>query len=149
MAHTSQLILLAALLVLSMSFTVDSTSRPLNYPTGSKSNLAARLNLNEESSPTCWESLFQFQACSKEVVLFFLNGETNLGDGCCKAIINIEHLCWPALLGSLGLNTEETDILKGYCNGADQIQSPPTSPSPPSAHQPTGKLVPELDKLFP
>ncbi|KAL6210943.1 hypothetical protein ACLB2K_016172 [Fragaria x ananassa] len=98
MAFTSKLFLLTALLVLSMSFMVSSTSRPLNYPT-SKSNLAARLKLDEESS-TCWESLFQFQACSKEVVLFFLNGETSLGEGCCKALSTIEHLCWPALLGS-------------------------------------------------
>ncbi|PRQ25531.1 egg cell-secreted protein 1.3-like [Rosa rugosa] len=147
MAYTSKLFLLTALLVLTMSFVV-STSRSSNYPTGRKSNLAARLNLDEESS-TCWESLFQLQACSKEVVLFFLNGETYLGDGCCKAIRTIEHQCWPALLGSLGLTTEETDILKGYCDEADQIQSPPTSPSPPSVHQPTGKLVPDLDKLIP
>ncbi|KAL6217746.1 hypothetical protein ACLB2K_010963 [Fragaria x ananassa] len=148
MASTSKLVLLTALLVLTMPFMVSSTSRPLNYPTRSKSNLAARLKLDEESS-TCWESLLQFQACSKEVVLFFLNGETSLGEGCCKALSTIEHLCWPALLGSLGLTTEETDILKGYCDEADQIQSPPTSPSPPSVHQPTGKLVPGLDKFIP
>ncbi|XP_050366410.1 egg cell-secreted protein 1.3-like [Argentina anserina] len=147
MTYTTKLFPLTALLVLTMSFMV-STSRPLNHPTGSTSNLAARLNLDEGSS-TCWESLFQFQACSTEVLLFFLNGETNLGDGCCKAIRNIEHLCWPALLGSMGLTTEETDILKGYCDEADQIQSPPTSSSPPSVHQPTGKLVPYLDKWIP
>lgn len=124
------------------------TSRPLNHRIWGKSNLTARLNLDEESA-TCWETLLQLQACSSEVVLFFLNGETDLGDGCCKAIRTIEHQCWPALLGSLGFTTEETDILKGYCDEADQIQSPPALPSPPSVHQPTGKFVPDLDKLVP
>lgn len=147
MVYNSKLFLLTALFVLSMSF-MASTSRPLNHRIWGKSNLAARLNLDEESS-TCWETLFQLQACSSEVVLFFLNGETDLGDGCCKAIRTIEHQCWPALLGSLGFTTEETDILKGYCDEADQIQSPPALPSPPSVHQPTRKFVPDLDKLVP
>ncbi|CAL2276303.1 unnamed protein product [Prunus armeniaca] len=61
--------------------------------------------------------------------MFFLNGETYLGDGCCEAIRIIEHQCWPALLGMLEFTTEETDVLKGYCDEAHHIQFPLSTPS--------------------
>lgn len=144
MADTTKLFLLTALLALTMPFTASSF-RPLNNPIGSKSNLAARLKLDEESS-NCWNSLIQLHACSGEVILFFLNGETHLGHSCCEAIQTIEHQCWPAVLGSLGFSTDETDILKGYCDEADQIKTPPP---PQSIDEATGKVVPDLEKLIP
>ncbi|PQP95547.1 hypothetical protein Pyn_29932 [Prunus yedoensis var. nudiflora] len=90
-----------------------------------------------KKSSDCWNSLFQLQACSGEVVMVFLNGETYLGHGCCEAIRTIEHQCWPALLGTLGFTTEETDVLKGYCDEAHHIQFPPSTPSSPVANKPT------------
>ncbi|BFG35143.1 hypothetical protein CerSpe_214170 [Prunus speciosa] len=136
------LFLLALLALWTMPlFISTTTARSLNYnPIGSNPNpnpnLEARLNLDEESS-NCWDSLFQLHACSGEVVMFFLNGETYLGHGCCVVIRTIEHQCWPALLGTLGFTTEETDVLKGYCDEADHIQSPPVRPpSPPAADKP-------------
>ncbi|XP_024161608.2 egg cell-secreted protein 1.3 [Rosa chinensis] len=131
--NTSNLFLtLTALIALTMPF-MASAYRPLvtNDPTGSDPSLAARLNLDGESS-NCWDSLLQLQSCSGEAIMFFLNGQTSLGDGCCEAIRVIEHQCWPALLGALGFTTEETDILKGYCDEAEQTHhSPPSIPSPP------------------
>ncbi|XP_008231912.1 PREDICTED: egg cell-secreted protein 1.1-like [Prunus mume] len=128
-----------ALWTMPLFISMTTSARSLNYdPIGSNQNpnLEARLNLDEESS-NCWDSLFQLHACSGEVVMFFLNGETYLGHGCCEAIRTIEHQCWPALLGTLGFTTEETDVLKGYCDEADHIQSPPTRPpSPPASDKP-------------
>ncbi|ONH90042.1 hypothetical protein PRUPE_8G031900 [Prunus persica] len=147
---TFKLFLLTAVLTLTMPFLATS-ARPLNPNLiRSNPNLAARLNLGEESS-NCWDSLFQLQACSGEVVMFFLNGETYLGHSCCEAIRTIEHQCWPALLGTLGFTAEETDVLKGYCDEADHVKSPPANPpSPPSIHDPINvKVVPNLEKLVP
>ncbi|KAM5563096.1 egg cell-secreted protein 1.3 [Rosa sericea] len=146
MADTSKLFLLTALLALTMPF-MASSFRPLNNQIGSKSNLAARLKLDGKSS-NCWDSFIQLQACSSQVLLFFLNGETYLGHGCCMAIRTIERQCWPALLGSLGFSAEEADILKGFCDQAIQLEiSPP--PPPPSVDEATGKVVPDLEKFIP
>ncbi|KAL6269687.1 hypothetical protein ACE6H2_026598 [Prunus campanulata] len=119
--------LLTALLALTMPFLATS-ARPLNPNIiWSNSNLVAMLNLDEESS-NCWDSLFQLQSCSGEVVMFFLNGETYLGHSCCEAIRTIEHQCWPALLGNFvrfrhELRLQPTDgrqnIFKGRPNYLD------------------------------
>ncbi|XP_073291117.1 egg cell-secreted protein 1.1-like [Primulina huaijiensis] len=74
-------------------------------------------------SSGCFDSLFQLQSCTSEVVMFFLNGETYLGPGCCAAIKTIQHDCWPNMLGSLGYTTEEGDILRGYCDASDDSGS--------------------------
>ncbi|ONH90434.1 hypothetical protein PRUPE_8G053400 [Prunus persica] len=110
---TFKIFLLTALLALTMPFLATS-ARPLNPNLIRLNlNLAARLNLNEESS-NCWDSF------------------------CCEAIRAIEHQCWPVLLGTLGFTAEEADVLKGYCDEADYIKSPPSNPpSPPSSHDPT------------
>ncbi|CAB4269051.1 unnamed protein product [Prunus armeniaca] len=133
----SNLFLLTLLALSTMPLFIATTSaRSLNYsPIGLNANLEARLNLDEESS-NCWNSLFQLQACSGEVVMFFMNGETYLGHGCCEAIQTIEHQCWPALLGMLGFTTEETNVLKGYCDEAHHIQFPSSTPSSPIADKP-------------
>ncbi|CAI0424462.1 unnamed protein product [Linum tenue] len=61
----------------------------------------------------------ELQACSGEIILFFLNGETYLGQGCCRAIRVIAHHCWPNLMDTLGFTDEESDVLEGYCDRAD------------------------------
>ncbi|KAL6210940.1 hypothetical protein ACLB2K_016170 [Fragaria x ananassa] len=104
----------------------------------------ARLNLDGKSS-NCWD-LIHLQACSSEVIVFFKNGQTYLGQGCCLAIRTIEHQCWPALLGSLGFFPEETDILRGYCY-ANQLETSLTLPRP--FDEATGKFVPDLEKYIP
>ncbi|KAG5035392.1 hypothetical protein JHK87_010302 [Glycine soja] len=102
-------------------------SRPFSSP--SSSSLAVRLKTEGESS-YCWDSLWQLQACSGEIVTFFLNGETYLGHGCCQAIRVIGHDCWPNIVASLGFTNEETDVLEDYCD-EDVVHSPP--PPPPQS----------------
>ncbi|AES70191.1 ECA1 gametogenesis related family [Medicago truncatula] len=65
-----------------------------------------------------------------EIVTFFLNGETYLGYGCCKAIRVIGHDCWPNVVASLGFTNEETDVLEGYCDQVEDVHSPPSPPTP-------------------
>lgn len=95
-------------------------SRSMSNPS---SSLLVRLKLEGEPS-NCWDSLWQLQACSGEIVTFFLNGETYLGHGCCEAIRVIGHDCWPNIVASLGFTDEETDVLEGYCEEA-VLRSPP------------------------
>ncbi|XP_021898523.1 egg cell-secreted protein 1.1 [Carica papaya] len=83
------------------------------------STLEKRLKAADEGSSDCWESLSQLEACTGELIWFFLNGELNLGSHCCEAIANIGHHCWPTVLEILGLTTEEGNILLGYCDGED------------------------------
>ncbi|KAK4790867.1 hypothetical protein SAY86_031280 [Trapa natans] len=97
---------------------------------GPRLDLAARLRLiDDQEPPSCWESLFQIQSCTGEVILFFINGETYLGPKCCAAIRAIEHDCWPDLLSSLGYTTEETNVLEEYCDGSELGPKPlPVTP---------------------
>ncbi|XP_024974764.1 egg cell-secreted protein 1.4-like [Cynara cardunculus var. scolymus] len=136
MANPSLLILLTLVL--------PTISRPLattNAPT-----LAARLNSHDGqdgASTGCWETLFELQSCTGEIILFFLNGETYLGTGCCRAIEKIEKQCWPSLLGSLGFTTEEGDILRGYCDiSSDNDDVPTATPPPPSIIPPPPTTTP-------
>ncbi|MCL7030290.1 hypothetical protein MKW94_003897 [Papaver nudicaule] len=105
--------------------TTGVLARPLLDVETAPISLAARLQLNGSYSE-CWESLTELQACTGEVILFFLNGETHLGRNCCNAIHIIQHNCWPAMLGSLGFTEEEGDILRGYCDATADVLSPPS-----------------------
>ncbi|KAG5238617.1 hypothetical protein OIU76_015091 [Salix suchowensis] len=98
-------------------------TRDMARPLASASNLTARLKLDEESSD-CWGSLIQLQACTGEIILFFLNGETQLGQGCCQALHTIGEHCWPNMIGTLGFTTEEGQILEGYCDRAADSKDP-------------------------
>ncbi|KAK7262796.1 hypothetical protein RJT34_30377 [Clitoria ternatea] len=137
MASTHSLLVLVASVTItalvSSAYVVES--RPLSNP--SSRSLAIRLKLEGEPS-NCWESLWQLQACSGEIITFFLNGETFLGDACCQAIRVIEHDCWPNVVGSLGFTNEETDMLEGYCNETLISSSPP--PPPLFMFEPKGML---------
>lgn len=99
--------------------TATATARPL----ASASNLTVRLKLDEESS-SCWDSLIQLQACTGEIILFFLNGETQLGHSCCQALHTIGKHCWPNMIDTLGFTTEEGQILEGYCDKATDSKDP-------------------------
>ncbi|KAG6513880.1 hypothetical protein ZIOFF_024217 [Zingiber officinale] len=101
---------------------------------GSAMHLAARLQ--SDGMKLCWDSLMELRSCIGEVVLFFLNGETYLGPGCCRAIRVIEHHCWAAevMLAALGFTPQEGDVLRGYCDAEAGAASPP--PPPPIAQGP-------------
>ncbi|VVB02463.1 unnamed protein product [Arabis nemorensis] len=77
----------------------------------------------------CWDALYELKSCTNEIVLFFLNGETKLGEGCCHAVGVITTDCWPAMLTSLGFTSEETNVLRGFCQSPNSGGSSP-APSP-------------------
>lgn len=126
MAYSFNLFLTQAF---SMAFL--AMARPFN---SHWSTLATRLQL--ENHTNCWESLFELQSCTEEVIMFFLNSETYLGPNCCHAIKIIHHECWPAMMGSLGFTKQEGDILRGFCDASDDDDKitttqtlPPLSPT--------------------
>ncbi|GAU32604.1 hypothetical protein TSUD_71520 [Trifolium subterraneum] len=124
MASSHKSFVLVALVIIALvpsTFMVES--RQLSKPSNLMS-LEERLKVSGEPS-NCWESLFKLQACSGEIVTFFLNGETYLGNGCCKAIKVIGHDCWPNVVASLGFTNEETYTLEGYCDEVEDARSPP------------------------
>ncbi|KAG2408905.1 hypothetical protein LR48_Vigan01g165900 [Vigna angularis] len=125
MASTHTLfVLFSSVTVAALVFSASMVeSRSMSNPS---SSLLVRLKLEGEPS-NCWDSLWQLQACSGEIVTFFLNGETYLGHGCCEAIKVIGHDCWPNIVASLGFTDEETDVLEGYCEEA-VLRSPPPPP---------------------
>jgi len=124
MASSHKVFIIVALVIIAL---VPSTymveSRQHSNPSNLMS-LEARLKVSGEPSD-CWQSLFKLQACSGEIITFFLNGETYLGNGCCKAIRVIGHDCWPNMVSSLGFTNEESYILEGYCDEVEDVQSPP------------------------
>ncbi|KAL5077756.1 hypothetical protein RYX36_016740 [Vicia faba] len=125
MVFSHKILFLIALVITSlMSSTSIVESRKLSNPNSYLMSLEARLKVDGES-PNCWESLLKLQACSGEIITFFLNGETKLGHGCCKAIKVIGHDCWPNVVSSLGFTNEESYILEGYCDEVDDHHSPP------------------------
>ncbi|KAG8634649.1 egg cell-secreted protein 1.1 [Manihot esculenta] len=126
MAYNLNLVLFIAILVAASCY-YGAMAHPL---AASSSSLIARLKLDEQSSG-CWDSLIQLQACTGEIIVFFLNGETYLGQGCCRAVRTISRQCWPNMIDTLGFTEEEGDILEGYCIKDDNDgKSPPSSPLP-------------------
>ncbi|XP_022777254.1 egg cell-secreted protein 1.2-like [Durio zibethinus] len=111
----------AFLLALSLLFMANARQVDDFEPT-TTTDLMARLKLDEEST-NCWDSLIQLQSCTGELIMFFLNGETDLGHSCCQAIRTISHQCWPSMIDALGFTKEETHVLEGYCDHEDD-QSP-------------------------
>ncbi|KAI9115823.1 hypothetical protein K1719_013492 [Acacia pycnantha] len=132
MASSTNKSLFIILIALIITATVGEARTLSDPPVASRrptSSLAARLKLEAESM-TCWDSLFELQACSGEVITFFVSGETYLGRGCCLAITKVlGQDCWPNIMSSLGFTNEEGDILEGYCD--ESLHN-----SPPSLVQP-------------
>ncbi|CAI8596541.1 unnamed protein product [Vicia faba] len=123
MPSTHKLFVLVALVTISfISSTSIVESRKLSNPSNLPS-LEARLKVNGTEPSNCWESLFKLQACSGEIITFFINGETYLGNECCKAIRVIGHDCWPKVVASLGFTNLETYTLEGYCDDVDNAHS--------------------------
>lgn len=123
MASTHKLFVLVALVVIScISSTSIVESRKLSNPSNLPS-LETRLKVNGTEPSNCWESLFKLQACSGEIITFFINGETYLGNECCKAIRVIGHDCWPKVVASLGFTNLETYTLEGYCDDVENVRS--------------------------
>ena len=117
-------------LFLPFSMAFLAMARPFN----SHLILATRLQL--ENQTNCWESLFELQSCTGEVIMFFLNGEIYLGPNCCHAIKIIHHENWPAMMGYLGFTKQDSDILLGFCDAFDDDDKitntqtlPPLSPT--------------------
>ncbi|CAN0853776.1 Egg cell-secreted protein 1.1 [Linum grandiflorum] len=152
-AYSNTLVAAPFLILLTLHLlTCPSAARPaaVSSQLPSTATLASRLKLDQTSSTSrsnCWESLIELQACSGEIILFFLNGETYLGNGCCDAIRVIGEHCWPNLIETLGFTGEESDVLEGYCDRADdddeghEHHAPPPPPpvvalSPAAVHVP-------------
>ncbi|KAI9164682.1 hypothetical protein LWI28_000248 [Acer negundo] len=95
------------------------------------SNLQVRLETSGGLAE-CWTALMELKSCTNEIILFFLNGQANIGPDCCRAIVIITHNCWPAMLTSLGFTAEEGNILKRYCDASPA----PVSAPPPEIYQP-------------
>lgn len=132
-----KLVLAAVLICTTVPMAMTMTPRPLRL--SSATTLLARRQLEGESSSSssgCWESLYELQSCTGEVIIFFVNGETRLGRGCCSAIRKIELECWPQLLGALGFTTQETNILRRYCDDAADTSGSVVPPPPPSTVAP-------------
>lgn len=95
-------------------------------------DLAARLR-KSGGLVECWNALLELRSCTNEIIIFFLNGQTDIGPDCCKAIDIITRNCWPSMLTSLGFTLEEGNILQGYC---DAYTPSPAAPPPAAAHPP-------------
>ncbi|KAI3699210.1 hypothetical protein L2E82_43340 [Cichorium intybus] len=128
MANTFQTIFLALLISTASMVVATRPFTPIGAPT------LIEEAAGQDGEPIgCWESLFELQWCTGEILLFFINGETYLGMGCCKAIEKINKKCWPTLLGSLGFTNEEGDVLRGYCDTSDDNDNVPINTPPPQA----------------
>ncbi|GLU06990.1 hypothetical protein SLE2022_239720 [Rubroshorea leprosula] len=113
------------LIFLAFTLTSMTECRSL-HPETSPSSLKARLRLEDDGElPNCWDSLIHLQACTGEVISFFIQGETYLGHACCEAIRTIGRKCWPNILDTLGFTTEEGDMLEGYCDHEIEVEPPP------------------------
>ncbi|CAA7396898.1 unnamed protein product [Spirodela intermedia] len=92
----------------------------------------AAVRLQADDMAECWNSLLELRACTGEVILFFLNGDTNLGPGCCNSVRIIEHCCSLIVrLDSSGSTADEGDTVTSYCVALDStLPLPPAAPSP-------------------
>lgn len=79
----------------------------------------------------CWNALNELKSCTDEIILFFVNGQTDIGPECCGGIEVITRKCWPTMLTSLGFTSEEGNILRGYCDASSTpAAAPPLAASP-------------------
>ncbi|KAM0877064.1 hypothetical protein ACQ4PT_035758 [Festuca glaucescens] len=90
----------------------------------------------------CFGAVTELRSCTNEIVLFFINGESWLGQDCCLAIRTVTRHCWPSMLASIGFTAEEADVLRGFCDAevGGALAPPPPPPTPlalapaPAAH---------------
>ncbi|CAL9764278.1 unnamed protein product [Musa acuminata subsp. burmannicoides] len=94
----------------------------------------------------CWNALLELRSCTNEIVLFFINGESFLGLDCCRAIRVITRHCWTSMLTTLGFTTQESDLLRGYCDFEATAPPPaPELPPPPTTAPTASKTGTELN----
>ncbi|XP_027076855.2 egg cell-secreted protein 1.2 [Coffea arabica] len=93
------------------------------------SKLNSRLETNNGSVLECWNALSEIKSCTDEIAAYFTNGTTDIGPGCCHAIIVITHNCWPTILSALGFSADQTYILRGYCDASLSSFGPAQAPS--------------------
>ncbi|XP_010429097.1 PREDICTED: egg cell-secreted protein 1.3 [Camelina sativa] len=121
-SNTSFLFVTVTLLLI-----LNVSCRTLPAALAGSTSIAARLTGG--GLMQCWDALYELKSCTNEIVLFFLNGETKLGTGCCNAVDVITNDCWPAMLTSLGFTSEEANVLRGFCQSPTSGGSSP-APSP-------------------
>ncbi|KAK8663779.1 hypothetical protein V6N13_083584 [Hibiscus sabdariffa] len=102
-------------------------------------NLAARLDDNRGLAE-CWSALNELKSCTDEIILFFVNGQTDIDTDCCGAVEVITRNCWPTMLTSLGFTSEEGRILRGYCD-VSNAPAPTPNPNPVPASNPVSVPV--------
>ena len=116
------------LLVLVCLLASVTAARELSSYSKPGQTLAARLEASG-GLVECWNALNELKSCTNEIVLFFVNGQTDIGPDCCRAIEVITRNCWPAMLTSLGFTSEEGNILRGYCDASPgPLAGSPVSP---------------------
>ncbi|KAK8479212.1 hypothetical protein V6N13_133216 [Hibiscus sabdariffa] len=100
--------------------------------------LVARLNGNGGLAE-CWSALNELKSCTDEIILYLVNGQTDIDSECCGAMEIMTRNCWPTMLTSLGFTSEEGNILRGYCDaspapgsgsGSGPAADAPVSPAP-------------------
>ncbi|KAK0605941.1 hypothetical protein LWI29_032437 [Acer saccharum] len=129
----SKTVFLCLVLTFLVANTTSSRDLPANNIPGH--NLVARLEASG-GLVECWNALLEVKSCSNEIILFFLNGQANIGPDCCRSIAIITRNCLPVMLTSLGFTAEEGNILRGYCDASPSPMAvaplPATSSPSPS-----------------
>ncbi|XP_019057897.1 PREDICTED: egg cell-secreted protein 1.1-like [Tarenaya hassleriana] len=93
--------LITFMLIMASTATARPVAKREDSPSTTAESLVHRLKLDEETG-YCWDSLIELQHCTGELIMFFLNGETYIGPGCCRAIRTVGQKCWPNMMGVLG-----------------------------------------------
>ncbi|KAK8499784.1 hypothetical protein V6N13_038853 [Hibiscus sabdariffa] len=127
--HLFHVLVLVCCLLASVA---SSSARQLS---SSAHTLASRLDDNRGLAE-CWDALNELKACTDEIVVFFVHGQTDIDSDCCRAIEVITRNCWSAMLTSLGFTSEEGYILRGYCDAspaAADVAAPTPAPAPVAA----------------
>ncbi|KAF5818440.1 putative Prolamin-like domain-containing protein [Helianthus annuus] len=101
-----------------VTFQVSSMAGKVHMNKPDKGLIVRLQGENSGELMDCWNALFELKSCTNEIVLFFFNRDSYLSTDCCRAIRVITLGCWPSMLTSLGITSEEGDILRGYCGGA-------------------------------
>ncbi|KAI3900624.1 hypothetical protein MKW92_016404 [Papaver armeniacum] len=80
----------------------------------------------------CWSTLADIDGCKAEILNFLYTFQLRLGPACCKAIIDLNETCLPAVFSSvwgwgrgIPFNPAYPNVVKGYC---DSITAGKTSP---------------------
>ncbi|KAE8680704.1 egg cell-secreted protein 1.4-like [Hibiscus syriacus] len=101
--------------------------------------LAARLDDNRGFAE-CWNALNELKSCTDEIILFLVKGQTDIDSECCRSIEIVTRSCWPTMLASLGFTSEESNILRGYCDASPAPDPVASADAPTLAGSPVSPL---------